>query len=53
MNLEQLKQQAKNLKQIDPSTLSQEQIAELVNQLASMVDITEKHLSEIKIETNE
>jgi translation initiation factor 2B subunit (eIF-2B alpha/beta/delta family) len=53
MNLEEIKQQAQNLKQVDPSTLSLEQLYELVNKLASMVDTTEQQLSNIKIETNE
>jgi adenosylmethionine-8-amino-7-oxononanoate aminotransferase len=53
MNLEEIKQQAQNLKQVDPSTLSPEQLTELVNKLASMVDTTEQQLSNIKIETNE
>ena len=53
MNLEQLKQETDNLKQINTAQLSQEQLLELIDKLALIIDTGEKQLSEIKIETDE
>jgi len=53
MNLEQLKQETDNLKQINTAQLSPEQLLELIDKLSSLIETGEKQLSEIKIETNE
>jgi adenosylmethionine-8-amino-7-oxononanoate aminotransferase len=52
MDLEQLKQQAQELQQLNPSVLSQEQLVELVEKLSGILENTEQQLSNIKIEEN-
>jgi hypothetical protein len=60
MNLNQLKQEAENLQQVDVTKLSAEQLESLVEKLSKMLDInesfleeTKSQLEEIKIEDNE
>jgi hypothetical protein len=53
MNLEQLKQEADNLKQIDTAQLSQEQLLQLIDKISTLIDTGEQQISEIKIETDE
>ena len=60
MNLDQLKQEAENLQQVDVTKLSAEQLESLVEKLSKMLDINESfleetkfQLEEIKIENNE
>ena len=60
MNLDQLKQEAENLNQVDVTKLSAEQLENLVEKLSKMLDInesfleeTKSQLEEIKIEENE
>ena len=60
MNLDQLKQEAENIQQIDVTKLSAEQLESLVEKLSRMLDInesfleeTKSQLEEIKIEDNE
>ena len=50
MNLEQLEQEAENLKSVDTSNLSVDQLHQLVGRLTSMLSKSESLLSEIKIE---
>jgi hypothetical protein len=60
MNLDQLKQEAENIQQVDVTKLSAEQLESLVEKLSKMLDInesfleeTKSQLEEIKIENNE
>ena len=53
MNLEQLKQETDNLKQIDTTQLSTEQLLQLIDKISTLIDNGEQQISEIKIETNE
>jgi hypothetical protein len=60
MNLDQLKQEAENIQQVDITKLSAEQLESLVEKLSKMLDInesfleeTKSQLEEIKIEDNE
>jgi hypothetical protein len=53
MNIDQLKQETDKLKQIDTAQLSPEQLMELIDKLATLIDTGEQHISEIKIEDNE
>jgi hypothetical protein len=53
MNLEQLKQETDNLKQIDTTQLSAEQLLQLIDKISTLIDTGEKQVSEIKIETDE
>jgi hypothetical protein len=60
MNLDQLKQEAENIQQVDVTKLSAEQLESLVEKLSKMLDInesfleeTKSQLEEIKIEDNE
>ena len=60
MNLDQLKQEAENIQQVDVTKLSAEQLESLVEKLSKMLDInesfleeTKSQLEEIKIEENE
>jgi RNase adaptor protein for sRNA GlmZ degradation len=50
MNLDQLEQEAENLKSIDTSKLSVDQLQQMVNKLTLMMERSESLLSEIKIE---
>ncbi len=53
MNLEQLKQETDNLKQIDTTQLSTEQLLQLIDKISTLIDTGEEQVSEIKIETDE
>jgi hypothetical protein len=60
MNLDQLKQEAENIQQVDVTKLSAEQLESLVEKLSKMLDInesfleeTKSQLEEIKIDENE
>ena len=60
MNLDQLKQEAENLQQVDVTKLSADQLESLVEKLSKMLDVnesfleeTKSQLEEIKIEDNE
>ena len=53
MNIDQLKQETDKLKQVDTTQLSPEQLVELIDKLASLLDVGEQQISEIKIETDE
>ena len=60
MNLDQLKQEAENIQQVDVTKLSAEQLESLVEKLSRMLDInesfleeTKSQLEEIKIDENE
>ena len=48
MNLEQLKQEAENIQQIDVTKLSADQLESLVEKLSKMLDINESFLEETK-----
>ena len=60
MNLDQLKQEAENIQQVDVTKLSADQLESLVEKLSKMLDVnesfleeTKSQLEEIKIEDNE
>jgi len=53
MNLDQLKQEAENLQQVDVTKLSAEQLESLVEKLSKMLDINESFLEEAKLELEE
>jgi hypothetical protein len=60
MNIEQLQQEAENLKSIDAVNLTPEQIAQLVEKLTSLMDASEAallgvktQLDQVKIETED
>jgi len=48
MNLDQLKQEAENLQQVDVTKLSADQLESLVEKLSKMLDINESFLEETK-----
>jgi len=60
MNIEQLQQEAENLKSIDAANLTPEQIAQLVEKLTSLMDASEAallgvktQLDQVKLETED
>ena len=60
MNIEQLQQEAENLKSIDATNLTPEQIAQLVEKLTSLMDASEAallgvktQLDQVKLETED
>ena len=53
MNIDQLKQETDKLKQVDTTQLSSEQLIGLIDKLASLMEVGEQQISEIKIETDE
>ena len=53
MNLDQLKQEAENLQQVDVTKLSAEQLESLVEKLSKMLDINESFLEETKSQLEE
>ena len=53
MNLDQLKQEAENLQQVDVTKLSAEQLESLVEKLSKMLDINESFLEEAKSDLEE
>lgn len=53
MKLDQLKQEAENLQQVDVTKLSAEQLESLVEKLSKMLDINESFLEETKSQLEE
>jgi len=60
MNLEQLQQEAENLKSIDAASLTPEQLTQLVEKLTSLMDASEAallgvktQLDQVKLETED
>jgi hypothetical protein len=53
MSLENIKQETEQLQKVDVNTLSAEQLITLVDKLATLIETSEKQLSELKIEDNE
>ena len=60
MNLEQLQQEAENLKSIDAANLTPEQLTQLVEKLTSLMDASEAallgvktQLDQVKLETED
>jgi len=53
MNLEKLQQEAEDLKQINITALSAEQLEQLVEKLSKMLDINESFLEETKSQIEE
>jgi len=53
MDLEKLQQQAEDLKQIDITKLSAEQLEKLVDKLSAMLDSNESFLEEAKSQIEE
>lgn len=53
MSLEQIKTQTEEFKTLDVFKLSPEQLSILVEKIATLVETSEKQLSELKIEDNE
>jgi hypothetical protein len=53
MKLEQIQQETENLKTLDVTSLTSEQLQQLVEKISSLVDNSETALSQINIEDNE
>jgi exopolyphosphatase/pppGpp-phosphohydrolase len=53
MNLEQLQQEAENLKSIDTANLTPEQLTQLVEKLSKMMDASESALLGIKTQLDQ
>lgn len=53
MNLEQLQQEAENLKSLDINALTQEQVVKLVEKLTSLMDASESALLEVKTQLDQ
>jgi hypothetical protein len=53
MKLEQIQQETENLKTLDVTSLTPEQLQQLVEKISSLVDNSETALSQINIEDNE
>ena len=53
MKLEQIQQETNNLKTLDVTSLTPEQLQQLVEKISSLVDNSETALSQINIEDNE
>ena len=53
MKLEQIQQETNNLKSLDVTSLTPEQLQQLVEKLSSIIDDSENTLSQINIEDNE
>ena len=53
MNIEQLQQEAENLKSIDAANLTPEQIAQLVEKLSKMMDAGDLAMTEIKLQLDQ
>ena len=53
MKLEQIQQETENLKSLDVTSLTPEQLQQLVEKLSSIIDDSENTLSQINIEDNE
>ena len=53
MNIEQLQQEAENLKSIDAANLTPEQIVKLVEKLTSLMDASESALLGVKTQLDQ
>jgi len=53
MDLEQIKIEAEKIKEIDLKSIPPEKVDELIEKLLGMLDTTEQHLSQIKIDDHE
>ena len=53
MNLEQLQQEAENLKSIDAANLTPEQLTQLVEKLSKMMDAGDLAMTEIKLQLDQ
>jgi hypothetical protein len=53
MSLEKLQQEAEELKSLDITSISPDQLGQLVEKLSTMLDKSETLLSTLKIEENE
>lgn len=53
MNLEQLQQEAENLKSIDSASLTPEQLTQLVEKLSKMMDAGDLAMTEIKLQLDQ
>ena len=53
MNLEQLQQEAENLKSIDAANLTPEQLTQLVEKLSKMMDAGDLATTEIKLQLDQ
>ena len=53
MKLEQIQQETNNLKSLDVTSLTPEQLQQLVEKLSSIIDNSETALSQINIEADE
>jgi DNA-directed RNA polymerase subunit F len=53
MDLEQIKKEAEQIKELDFNKLPPEKVDELIEKLLGMLDTTEQHLSQIKIDDHE
>jgi hypothetical protein len=53
MNLEQLQQEAENLKSIDAASLTPEQLTQLVEKLSKMMDAGDLAMTEIKLQLDQ
>ena len=53
MSLDNIKKETEQLKTVDVKTLSPEQLIQLVDKVADLLESSEKQLLEIKTENNE
>ena len=53
MDLEKIKKEAEQIKELDFSKMSPEKVDELIETLFGMLDTTEQHLSQLKIDDHE
>ena len=53
MNIEQLQQEAENLKSIDAANLTPEQLTQLVEKLSKMMDAGDLAMTEIKLQLDQ
>jgi hypothetical protein len=53
MDLEQIKKEAEQIKEIDLKSIPPEKVDELIEKLLGMLDTTEQHLSQLKIDDHE
>ena len=53
MDLEKIKKEAEHIKELDLKSMPPEKVDELIEKLLGMLDTTEQHLSQIKIDDHE
>jgi hypothetical protein len=53
MDLEQIKKEAEQIKEIDLKSIPPEKVEGLIEKLLGMLDTTEQHLSQLKIDDHE